>query len=82
MKGSIFLISITTILFIISTLFLAIDVADFIICLRTTLNADTMHTLGDKVTMAGLRTKRLQWAIPLTFVFGVGDLSIGSSAFR
>jgi hypothetical protein len=74
MKGSSFLISITTILFIISTLFLAIDVADLITCVRTTLNADPTHTLGDKVTMAGLRTKRLQWAVPLS-------LSIGS-AFR
>jgi hypothetical protein len=76
MKGSIFLTSITAVLFIISTLFLAINVADLIICLQMTLNPDTIHTLGDKVTMAGLRTNGLEWMIPLTFVFGVCDLSI------
>ena len=71
MKGSIFLISITAIMFIISTLFLAIDIADLVIRLRMTLNANTAQTLEDKIAMAGHDTIKLKWMVEFTFIFGV-----------
>ena len=71
MKGSIFLISITTIMFIISTLFLAIDIADLVIRLRMTLNANTANTLEDEATMADDGTIMLRWMEQFMFIFGV-----------
>jgi hypothetical protein len=71
MKGSIFLISITVIMFIISTLFLAIDIADLVIRLRMTLNANAAHTLEDEVAMADDGTRTLRWMEQLIFIFGV-----------
>jgi hypothetical protein len=71
MKGSLFLVSITTIMFIISTMFLVIDFADLIIRLRTTLNADTTHTLTDKAAMADDAVKMLLWIGEMIFIFGV-----------
>jgi hypothetical protein len=71
MKGSIFLISITTIMFIISTVFLAIDFADLVIRLRMILNANTAHTLEDKAAMATNGTRKLRWMEQLLFIIGV-----------
>ena len=76
MKGSIFLIFITTIMFIISTLFLAKDFSDLIMHLRTTLNANTALTLEDKVAMADDGTKKLMWMGQFIFIFGVCQSSI------
>ena len=58
-------------MFIISTLFIAIDFADLIIRLRMTLNANTTHTLEDKATMADHAAKKLQWMGQMIFIFGV-----------
>jgi hypothetical protein len=74
MKGSIFLMFITTIMFIISTLFIAIDFASLIIRLQMTLNTNTMHTLEVKATWANHAAEKLQWIAQITFVFGVCHL--------
>jgi galactitol-specific phosphotransferase system IIC component len=74
MKGTIFLMLITTIMFIISTLFIAIDFASLIIRLKMTLNANMMHTLEAKATWANHAAEKLQWLAQITFVFGVCHL--------
>ena len=58
-------------MFIISTLFIAMDIADLVIRLRVTLNANTAHTLEDKAAMADYRTLKLRWMVQFIFIFGV-----------
>ena len=58
-------------MFIISTLFLAIDIADLVIRLRMTLNANTAHTLKDSADMADQETEKLRWMVQFMFIFGV-----------
>jgi hypothetical protein len=74
MKGSFFLISISIIMFSISTLFLAKNVADLILHLRTTLNANMALSFEDKVAMADHRTKRLMMMAQMLFTTGVCQL--------